>query len=74
MQRMANPFFPFMNTQQLFQKPFFNSNNWVHELQEPLFRRLIKEFMKTRYPLRVCYTLHFHKPIVQGFMLFTLQL
>ena len=63
-----------MNTQQPFQKPFFNRNTWVREFQQPLFRGLIKEFMKTRYPLRVRDTLHFHKPILQGFMLFKLQL
>jgi hypothetical protein len=74
MQRIANPFFSVYEHPTTLSKTFFNSNYWVCEFQQPLFRGLIEEFMKIRYPLRVRYTLHFHKSILQGFMLFTLQL
>jgi hypothetical protein len=64
MQRITNPFSPFMNTQQPFQKLFFNRNTWVRKFQQPLFRGLIKEFIKTRYPLKVRDTLHLHIPTI----------
>ena len=70
MQRIRNPFLPLMNTKQPFQKPFIQEECMNSKISTTHFQGLMKEFMKTRYPLRVRDTLHSHKPIIYGFMVF----
>ena len=52
MQRITNSFFPFMNTQQPFQIPFIQDKSMSTKISTTHFQRLMKEFIKTRYPLR----------------------